>query len=74
MITRLLKNGATATAANPERSSFVPYSDTKDDRTLGKVAPDRAAELARRGAALAQAAEAAERADGAAEQAVEAPR
>jgi glycine oxidase len=63
----------TAAAANPARSSFVSHSDTKDDRTLGKVAPergagsapDRAAELARRGAALAQTAEAAERAAGA---------
>jgi glycine oxidase len=62
-----------AAAANPARSSFVTHRGTKDDRTLGKVAPergagssrDRATELARRGAALAEAAEAAERAAGA---------
>ena len=44
------------------RQSFVPHSDTKDCRTPEPEPTDRAAELAARGAALAEAAEAAERA------------
>jgi glycine oxidase len=56
--------------AHPARLSFHPHSDGNDYRasegaeagTDGTAPPDRAAELAARGAALAEAAEAAERA------------
>jgi glycine oxidase len=62
----------TMAAANPARQSFVAPGVTKDDRAMGEgalergagAAPDRAVELAQRGAALAQVAEAAERAAG----------
>ena len=54
-----------AAPAHPDRLSLVAHRATKDEgtvTTLGPNAPDRAAELAARGAALAEAAEAAERA------------
>lgn len=60
----------TAAAAHPARLSFHPDSGGNDNRApevtvddaAGAATPDRAAELAARGAALAEAAEAAERA------------
>jgi glycine oxidase len=55
-----------AAPACPARSSFGAQGATKDDSTLGSPTSaepaDRASELATRGAALAEAAEAAERA------------
>ena len=65
-----------AAPAHPDRLSFVTQRVTKDKGTPGSQVPagvpDRAAELAARGAALAEAAEAAERA--ADERAAEGPR